>query len=242
MALPLSLAAMLLLGSLLLPALPVVILLLIACVIVPTDFAPAETLVRDTRIAARVRNVRNVESGYNDGIVSPIFLFALILAGATTQALTPMQALGTALPSAAKALIVGILLGPLLAWLMNSADRTHRMTEQSRRILVLVAPLLAYTITVAAGGNDAGPPVDGWRTRRSAGRTGHLSDTTRPERYVTLYRNGAEWKIRAAGQGYASAPTGIARDFGASLRHRSNPAGRWWRPSPSITWSAPSAR
>lgn len=152
-ALPLSLAAMVLLGSLLLPALPAVVLLLIACVIVPTDFAPAETLVRDTRIAARVRNVLNVESGYNDGIVSPIFLFALILAGATTQAHTPMQALGTAVPSAAKALIVGIVLGPLLAWLMNSADRMHRMTEQSRRILVLVAPLLAYTVTVAAGGN-----------------------------------------------------------------------------------------
>ncbi|MEV0987832.1 cation:proton antiporter [Streptomyces sp. NPDC049949] len=152
-ALPLSLAAMVLLGSLLLPALPAVLLLLIACVIVPTDFAPAETLVRDTRIAARVRNVLNVESGYNDGIVSPIFLFALILAGATTQAHTPMQALGTAVPSAAKALIVGIMLGPLLAWLMNSADRLHRMTEQSRRILVLVAPLLAYTVTVAAGGN-----------------------------------------------------------------------------------------
>ncbi len=152
-ALPLSLAAMVLLGSLLLPVLPAVLLLLIACVIVPTDFAPAETLVRDTRIAARVRNVLNVESGYNDGIVSPIFRFALILAGATTQAHTPVPALGTAVPSAAKALIVGIMLGPLLAWLMNSADRMHRMTEQSRRILVLVAPLLAYTMTVAAGGN-----------------------------------------------------------------------------------------
>ncbi|MCC0094535.1 cation:proton antiporter [Streptomyces flavotricini] len=152
-ALPLSLAAVVLLGSLLLPVLPAVLLLLIACVIVPTDFAPAETLVRDTRIAARVRNVLNVESGYNDGIVSPVFLFALILAGATAQAHTPMQALGTAVPSAAKALIVGITLGPLLAWLMNSADRMHRMTEQSRRILVLVAPLLAYTVTVAVGGN-----------------------------------------------------------------------------------------
>ncbi|MGW2816679.1 cation:proton antiporter domain-containing protein [Streptomyces sp. NPDC001415] len=152
-ALPLSLAATVLLGSLLLPALPVALLLLIACVVVPTDFAPAETLVRDTRIAARVRNLLNVESGYNDGIVSPIFLFALILAGSTTQAHTPMQALGTAVPSAAKALLVGIVLGPLLAWLMNSADRTHRTTDQSRRILVLVTPLLAYTLTVAADGN-----------------------------------------------------------------------------------------
>ena len=49
-----------------------------------------------------------MESGYNDGIISPVFLFALILAGSTSQAHTPMQALGTAVPFAAKALAVGM--------------------------------------------------------------------------------------------------------------------------------------
>ncbi|PWI41186.1 TerD family protein [Streptomyces sp. ICBB 8177] len=32
-----------------------------------------------------------------------------------------------------------------------------------------------------------------------------------------LYRNGAEWKFRAIGQGYASGLVGIARDFGVTL-------------------------
>jgi len=32
-----------------------------------------------------------------------------------------------------------------------------------------------------------------------------------------LYRNGAEWKFRAIGQGYASGLEGIARDFGATI-------------------------
>jgi tellurium resistance protein TerD len=32
-----------------------------------------------------------------------------------------------------------------------------------------------------------------------------------------LYRNGAEWKFRAVGQGYSSGLTGIARDFGVSV-------------------------
>jgi tellurium resistance protein TerD len=32
-----------------------------------------------------------------------------------------------------------------------------------------------------------------------------------------LYRNGAEWKFRAVGQGYASGLSGIARDFGVTL-------------------------
>ena len=32
-----------------------------------------------------------------------------------------------------------------------------------------------------------------------------------------IYRNGAEWKFRATGQGYASGLSGIARDFGVNL-------------------------
>ncbi|WP_340560428.1 TerD family protein [Streptomyces sp. GSL17-111] len=32
-----------------------------------------------------------------------------------------------------------------------------------------------------------------------------------------IYRNGAEWKFRAVGQGYASGLTGIAQDFGVNV-------------------------
>ena len=32
-----------------------------------------------------------------------------------------------------------------------------------------------------------------------------------------VYRNGAEWKFRAVGQGYASGLAGIARDFGVNI-------------------------
>ncbi|WP_063752928.1 cation:proton antiporter [Streptomyces sp. NRRL S-350] len=152
-ALPLSLGATVLLGGLLLPELPVAVLLLIACVIIPTDFAPAEILVRDRRIPARVRSVLNVESGYNDGIVSPLFLFALVLAGSKAEKRTPLEALGTTVPFAVKALVLGALIGALLAWLMNLAQRAPWMTDQSRRILVLIVPLLAYTVTTAVHGN-----------------------------------------------------------------------------------------
>jgi tellurium resistance protein TerD len=32
-----------------------------------------------------------------------------------------------------------------------------------------------------------------------------------------LYRNGADWKFRAVGQGYSTGLSGIARDFGVSV-------------------------
>lgn len=152
-AMPLSLAAAMLLGWLLFPSLPWPALLLLAGVVVPIDFAPAERVVRDRGLPARVRSVLNVESGYNDGIISPLFLFALIMAGDLTQQRTPLDALATVLPFALKALVAGLVFGAALAFLLAAAQRAGWLTEQSRRIAVLLVPLLTYTATVAIDGN-----------------------------------------------------------------------------------------
>jgi NhaP-type Na+/H+ or K+/H+ antiporter len=148
-----SLALAALLGWLLFPSLPWAVLLLIACVTVPTDFAPAERVVRDPALSVRVRSTLNVESGYNDGIVSPLFLFALILAGSQTEGRTPLEALATVLPFAVKALVAGVVIGALLGWLMDRAHQAGWVTGQSGRVAVLLAPLLTYTATVAIDGN-----------------------------------------------------------------------------------------
>ena len=153
LAMPLSLLLTMVLGVVLLPDLAWAVLLVLACVIVPIDFAPAESLVRDRRIPARVRDVLNIEGGYNDGIISPLFLFALVLAGTTVDADSALEALATAIPFAVKAIVVGLVLGALLGGLMNRAERHTWMTHQSRRIAVVVAPLLTYTVTVAIDGN-----------------------------------------------------------------------------------------
>jgi NhaP-type Na+/H+ or K+/H+ antiporter len=152
-AMPLSLALAALLGWLLFPGLPWAVLLLIACITVPTDFAPAERVVRDPALSVRVRSTLNVESGYNDGIVSPLFLFALILAGDQTQQRTPLEALATVLPFAVKAVVAGVVIGVLLGWLMDRAHLAGWVTAQSARVAVLLAPLLTYTATVAIDGN-----------------------------------------------------------------------------------------
>lgn len=70
-AMPLSIGAALLAGAALLPSLSIGVLLLIACIAIPIDLAPTSSMVRDQRIPVRVRNVLNIESGYNDGIVAP---------------------------------------------------------------------------------------------------------------------------------------------------------------------------
>ena len=152
-AMPASIAVAALLGWLLFPALPWAVLLLVACVTVPIDFAPAERVVRDPGLSVRVRGTLNVESGYNDGIVTPLFLFALILAGDDSQDRTPLEALGTVLPFALKALLAGVVIGALLGWLMDLAHQAGWVSDQSARVAVLLAPLLTYTATVAIDGN-----------------------------------------------------------------------------------------
>lgn len=152
-AMPLGLIAAVLLGSWLLPGLSWAVLVVIACVVVPIDFAPAASVLRDPRVPERVRNLLNVEAGYNDGIVTPVFIFALALAGDHTHTATPGDALASALPQAIKAILVGAAVGAVLALLGNVAERRGLMTEQSKRVVLVAAPLLAFTLSLAVGGN-----------------------------------------------------------------------------------------
>ncbi|WP_330181683.1 cation:proton antiporter [Nocardia sp. NBC_01503] len=152
-ALPLGLGLSVLFGAWLLPGLSWAVLLVIACVVVPIDFAPAAFILRDRGIPPRVRDVLNVEGGYNDGIVSPIFIFALALAGDASRATTPMDALGDAVPSAVKAILVGSAVGWVLAAATDAAEQRDLMNHQSKRMALVAAPILSYALAVAAGGN-----------------------------------------------------------------------------------------
>lgn len=152
-AMPLGLAASVLLGLWLMPGLSWAVLLVIACVVVPIDFAPVSSLLHDARIPERVRGVLTVEAGYNDGIVSPVFIFALVLATHHAEAETPLDALARAIPEAGKALLVGAVVGAVLAIATNNAERRGLMTGQAKRLLLLTAPLLAFGASLGLGGN-----------------------------------------------------------------------------------------
>lgn len=152
-ALPLSLGLAVAMGMWLLPGMSLAVLLIVACVVMPVDFAPVTAILRDERLPDRVRNVLNVEAGYNDGIVSPTFIFALALAGDRSHASTPLEAMGSAVPEALKAILVGAAVGGALAKLTNAAGRRDLLTEQSTRLILVAAPLLSFSLSLAVGGN-----------------------------------------------------------------------------------------
>jgi NhaP-type Na+/H+ or K+/H+ antiporter len=152
-ALPLSVAAAVGLGLWLLPGMSWAVVLVVACVVIPTDFAPAASILRDERLPARVRNLLNVEAGYKDGMLSPVLVFGLAVAVGLEERGSPMVAVGAAIPEIAIGLVVGLVVGAVLAGLANVAGRRDLMTDQSRRIMLVVAPLLSFSLSEGLGGN-----------------------------------------------------------------------------------------
>ena len=82
-----------------------------------------------------------------------MFIFALVLAGDHSHAETPLDAVGAALPQAIKAIVVGLVVGAVIALLSNVAEPREWMTEQSKRVILVATPLLAYVISVGVHGN-----------------------------------------------------------------------------------------
>jgi NhaP-type Na+/H+ or K+/H+ antiporter len=152
-ALPLSVGLAVLLGLWLLPGMPLATVVVIACIVVPIDFAPARFIMRDKRVPARVTDLLNVEAGYSDGILSPVFVFALAVADPNEQAGSLWQELMSAIPHAVIAILIGAGIGAGLALAANFAERKGLMSAQSKRVLVVAAPALTYTISLWAEGN-----------------------------------------------------------------------------------------
>lgn len=153
-ALPLSLALAVGFGALTFPHAGFWILAVIATVVMPTDLAPVVALIRDRRVPARLRDLLNVESGFNDGFVAPLFLFAVAAAHAADDDTTPdLDALIGAAPAFLIAIAVGAAVGFGGGWLISRAYSRGWTEPTALRIAVLVLPFLAYLVGVGFKGN-----------------------------------------------------------------------------------------
>ncbi len=152
-ALPLSAGLAIVAGYLVLPGQSWWLLALLATVTIPTDLAPAAAVIRDTRVPARLRGLLNVESGLNDGVVAPFFLFCLAAAKAEGRGSEGINALIDAVPAVLIAIGVGLLVGRASGWLLAHAFRRGWTQPTALRMGVLALPLLAYGLALVAGGN-----------------------------------------------------------------------------------------
>ncbi|MBV9592984.1 MAG: cation:proton antiporter [Actinobacteria bacterium] len=128
-------------------------LAVLATIAIPTDLAPAATLTRDRRIPQRLRDILNVESGLNDGLVAPVFLFCLAAAQAQEKGDIPLRALADAVPGFLIAVVVGAVIGTGCARGLTAAW-SHGWTQPSAlRLGVGAVPLITYGLAVSLHGN-----------------------------------------------------------------------------------------
>jgi len=150
-AVPLSLIVAWVVGLVVFPGRNAWLLVVLAAIVVPLDLAPAPSLVRDRRIPRRLRDVLNLESGFNDGLVAAAFLFAV--GGASAHGTAELSALMHAIPAIAIATGIGAAVGVGGAVALSRSWRRGWTGAASLRVGVLALPLLTYVLAVASGGN-----------------------------------------------------------------------------------------
>lgn len=151
-ALPLSLGLAWLAGLVLFPGVGLWLLAVLATVVMPVDLAPAVAFVRDRRIPERLRQVLNAESGLNDGILAPVFLFCLA-AATTVGGDARLDAAVDAVPSLVVAFLVGAAVGIVAARVLRMSLNAGWTQPSALRLGVLTLPLLAYAGAVVLDGN-----------------------------------------------------------------------------------------
>ena len=150
--LPLTVAAGLGLALVLFADLDLWVCAVVAAAVAPTDAALGAPLMADRRIPARVRRELNVESGLNDGLITPVVTFCI--AGAVAHGGTPTElSAGSALVDLALGLVVGVGLGLAGGAALRLARHRSWASSAVETVAVLALALLAYAAAVETGGN-----------------------------------------------------------------------------------------
>lgn len=126
----------------------------VGATLAPTDAALSAQVINDERIPLRIRRVLNVESGLNDGIVTPVVAFTLAIAATELGTAGHHDSHGGgALAEVAIGATVGIALGFGSAFLIALGSRRDWIVAGGRRLGALGAALSSFGLAVALDGN-----------------------------------------------------------------------------------------
>ena len=125
--------------------------LLVGAALAPTDAALGAGMMTNPAIPARIRRLLNVESGLNDGIVTPVVLVALAGAGAAGEGIG--HGPGAALVELVFGVLIGAAVGGVGGLLVKVARARDWVAEGFAGSAVLGLAVCAYASAVALHGN-----------------------------------------------------------------------------------------
>ncbi len=185
LGLPLTMAAGTVTAKLLFPGLSWWVCAVIGTAVAPTDAALGAAIISNPRVPGRIRRVLNVESGLNDGIVTPFVNFFLVAAVVGTSLGT--SSLGAAIADLALGVVYGVAVGYVGGWLLARSGATNRAA--SRNLGALSLGLLAYAATVEFGANGF---VAAFAAGLAYGMVTRRAHTGSSEKTLALTHQGAE--------------------------------------------------
>jgi NhaP-type Na+/H+ or K+/H+ antiporter len=150
--LPLTVLAGWGLAAWLFPGIGMWLALLVAAALAPTDAALGVPVVTNPVVPARVRRLITVESGLNDGIVTPVVMLA-IAGAASAEGLAGAPGLAQAVAELALGAVVGAAVGGAGGWLLRWARGRGWAAEDFAGIAVLALAVVAYSGSVSLDGN-----------------------------------------------------------------------------------------
>ena len=150
--LPLTILLGWLTAAWLFPGLGVWLALFVGAALAPTDAALGVPVVSNPVVPQRIRQLITVESGLNDGIVTPVVMLAI--AGAATAAgLEHAQGAGHAVVQLLTGVAVGVAVGGVGGAALRWARRRGFAAESFTGIAVLALALLSYGCALALHAN-----------------------------------------------------------------------------------------
>lgn len=150
--LPLTILAGWGLATWLFPGLGIWLALLVAAALAPTDAALGLPVVTNPKVPEHIRRLITVESGLNDGIATPVVMFA-IAGAASAEGIANAPGLGEAVAELAIGAVVGAAVGLFGGWLLRVARGRGWAAEDFAGIAVLALAVAAYAAAVVVHGN-----------------------------------------------------------------------------------------
>jgi NhaP-type Na+/H+ or K+/H+ antiporter len=149
--LPLTLVAGTLVALVLFPDLPLLNAVLLAILVAPTDAALGVLVVSSPKVPIRIRQALNVESGLNDGLVTPLVLVAVVAGGAESSGTSGWVA--DAFAQIGLGVVAGAVVGAGGATLLRLAFQRGWVLDGARWILAPSLAFLAWFVALELGGN-----------------------------------------------------------------------------------------